>query len=100
VQRATGGDDVIHDQDALAVHIIDILLVDDKGLLAGGGDGLILDDDRLFHVELGTLAGGDPVLAALAGHLVSQGDQRSGLRQTRGLSSAARRRRPRSAPHH
>ena len=34
VQRAAGGDNVIHDQDALAVHILDILLIDDQHLLA------------------------------------------------------------------
>ena len=74
MQAAAGGNHVIHNQDALAVHIVKVFFVNDQGLLAGGGDGLILHDDRIRHVPLDTLAGGDPLLAALAGHFVCQGD--------------------------
>ena len=74
MQGAAGGDNVIHDQDALAVHILDVLLVDDQRLLTGSRDGLILDDDRLTHIQLRTLAGGNPVFAALARHFVGQRD--------------------------
>ena len=74
MQGAAGGDNVIHDQDALAVHILDVLLVDDQRLLTGSRDGLILDDDRLTHIQLRTFAGGNPVFAALARHFVGQRD--------------------------
>ena len=74
MQGAAGGDNVIHDQDALAVHILDVLLVDDQRLLTGSRDGLIFDDDRLTHIQLRTFAGGNPVFAALARHFVGQRD--------------------------
>ena len=53
MQGAAGGDNVIHDQDALAVHILDVLLVDDQRLLTGSRDGLILDGfPPLFQTNL------------------------------------------------
>ena len=72
MQRAAGGDDIIHDQDALAIHILDVLLVDDKLLLALCGDGLVLNDDRLTHIQLRAFACRDPVFAALACHFIGQ----------------------------
>ena len=69
LQRAAGGDNVVHHEDALAAHLLQLRAVDDQLLLALGGDGLVFHDDGVLHVELDALACADVGLAALAAHL-------------------------------
>ena len=59
LERAAGGNDIIHDQHPLAAHLVQLLAVDDQLLLASSGDGLVLDDNRVGHIQLDALACAD-----------------------------------------
>ena len=75
MQGLAGGDNVVHDEYALALHQLRIGNVDNELLNGHGGDGLDCDLENAAHVSLGTLAGEEVLLgSALAGHLVEEGN--------------------------
>ena len=52
LQALAGGDDVVHDQNLLALHQRGISAVQIQLLLLGGGDGIDGDGENVPHVEL------------------------------------------------
>ena len=75
MEALAGGDDVVHDEDALALDEGAVVGAQEQVLLAQGGDGADGDVDGVGHVDLGPLPGDEVLLrAGLAGHLVDQGD--------------------------
>ena len=75
MDAAAGGDDVIHQQDALAADEVGVIAAEVQLLHARGRDGLILHVQRIGHVDFRALAGDKVLLrAGLAGHLVDQGN--------------------------
>mgnify|MGYP002297801299 CR=1 FL=1 len=67
LEGATRGDNIVHDQDSLAVHLVQLLAINDQLLLALGGDGFVFHDHRVFHIELDALARADVGIAIGAG---------------------------------
>ena len=74
MQAAACGDNVVRYHHALALHVVEVLLVNHQRLLGGRSDGLILHNNGLFHIQLRALARGDIFFAALAAHLIGQRD--------------------------
>ena len=75
VEALAGGDHVIHDEDALALHHGAVVAAQEQVLGPQGGDGPDGDVDGVGHVDLGPLPGDEVLLRpALAGHLVDEGD--------------------------
>lgn len=75
VKALAGGDDIVHDEDALSLDEGAVISSQEQILLAQGGDGADGDVDWVGHVDLGPLPGDEILLrAGLAGHLVNQGN--------------------------
>ena len=73
LQALAGGDHVVHDEDALALHQCGVRAVQIQLLLLGGGDGMHRNAENVPHVQLG----GFPcqhvlLIPGLTGHLVGQ----------------------------
>ena len=75
VQALSRGDDVVHDEDLLALYHLRVRRVDDQLLYVHRRDGAHLDLKNARHIGLRALAGQEILLRArLARHLIKQGN--------------------------